>query len=362
MTTMSSASTTHRESDARPRRVLRAPRPERHDIAASDGIALRLHRYRAGTRGPVLLAHGLGVSSRIFTVDTIETNLLEFLCAHGFDVWLLDLRTSIDLPASVQSWTADSVATQDYPAAVEYVRAATGAGEIDALVHCFGSTSLFMAVLAGLRGVRSIVCSQIATHMVVLGRMRLEAQIRLPALVRAAGVPVMSARPAEHRGPATRAYDATLRLLPLPAAERCGSTVCRRISFLYGRLYQHEQVDDATHDALPELFGAVALSSLQHLAAIARRGHLIDFSGRETYMRHLDRLALPITFIHGALNACFRPEGTAMTAEMLSAANGPALYERHVVPRYGHIDCIFGKNAATDVYPLMLRHFDRVGA
>jgi cholesterol oxidase len=32
------------------------------------------------------------------------------------------------------------------------------------------------------------------------------------------------------------------------------------------------------------------------------------------------------------------------------------------VPGYGHIDCIFGKNAATDVYPLMLRHFDRIGS
>src|SRR5438034_949822 len=81
--------------------------PELHSIVASDGVPLRLTRYRAGDRGPVLLVHGLGVSSRIFTVDTIATNLLEFLGSNGFDVWLLDCRVSIDLPSSTVPWTAD---------------------------------------------------------------------------------------------------------------------------------------------------------------------------------------------------------------------------------------------------------------
>jgi len=29
-----------------------------------------------------------------------------------------------------------------------------------------------------------------------------------------------------------------------------------------------------------------------------------------------------------------------------------------VIPDYGHIDCIFGKNAVKDVYPLILQHLD----
>jgi cholesterol oxidase len=35
-------------------------------------------------------------------------------------------------------------------------------------------------------------------------------------------------------------------------------------------------------------------------------------------------------------------------------ASGRQLYERHVIPGYGHIDCRFGKNAAKDVYPLVI--------
>jgi cholesterol oxidase len=33
-----------------------------------------------------------------------------------------------------------------------------------------------------------------------------------------------------------------------------------------------------------------------------------------------------------------------------------------VVPNYGHIDCIYGKNAVNDIYPLMLKHLDATSA
>ena len=49
-----------------------------------------LIRYQGGSRGPVLLTAGAGISSQIFSLDTIETNLLEFLFARSYDVWLLD--------------------------------------------------------------------------------------------------------------------------------------------------------------------------------------------------------------------------------------------------------------------------------
>lgn len=45
------------------------PVPELHTFK----VPLVLTRYKGGTKGPVVLAHGLGVSSRIFSIDTIET-------------------------------------------------------------------------------------------------------------------------------------------------------------------------------------------------------------------------------------------------------------------------------------------------
>jgi cholesterol oxidase len=34
-------------------------------------------------------------------------------------------------------------------------------------------------------------------------------------------------------------------------------------------------------------------------------------------------------------------------------------YERHVIDGYGHIDCIYGKDAARDVYPIVSDFLDR---
>ena len=76
------------------------------------------------------------------------------------------------------------------------------------------------------------------------------------------------------------------------------------------------------------------------------------------YMGHLQRLKIPITFIHGARNRCYLPKSTELTLELLKKENGEGLYERYVIPEYGHIDCIFGKEASRDVYPYISAALD----
>ena len=90
-------------------------------------MRLRLTRYRGGAKGPVLLVHGAGVSSGIFSTDLVDTNLLEFLFARGYDCWLFDFRVSIALEASRAQSNGDQIATIDHPEAVAYVLRATGA-------------------------------------------------------------------------------------------------------------------------------------------------------------------------------------------------------------------------------------------
>ena len=84
----------------------------------------------------------------------------------------------------------------------------------------------------------------------------------------------------------------------------------------------------------------------------------MDRDGGEVYLPHLERMAIPITFISGAENECFLPESTETTYNLLREKNGKKLYARHVIPNYGHIDCIYGKNAARDVYPFILEQLD----
>jgi cholesterol oxidase len=351
-------------SDAPPRkkRPLRVTAPELYPFRTEDGVELLLSRYSGGGKGPVVLSHGLGVSSKIFSIDTIETNLLEFLFAHGYDVWLLDFRASIDLPAATTQFSADDVARHDYPAAVAEVRRVSRVDSVQMVAHCYGSTTFVMALLAGLEGVRSAVCSQIGPHVVAPALTRLKSGLHVPNALQALGIESLTTDARADEKWWERLYDHALELYPMQAEEHCDSAVCHRITFMYSLLYEHDQLNTATHDALHEMFGVANMRSFDHLARMVRAGKVVSFDGDDAYLPHLDRMAIPITFIHGAENQCFLPHSTELTYEALRQRNGAGLYQRHLIANYGHIDCIFGKNASRDVYPLILRQLESTGA
>ena len=79
-----------------------------------------------------------------------------------------------------------------------------------------------------------------------------------------------------------------------------------------------------------------------------------------SYLRDLHRLALPILFLHGEDAACCLPESTSRTVAALGQANGAQLYRQRVIPAYGDLDCVIGKNAVRDVFPYILEHLEAV--
>jgi cholesterol oxidase len=342
----------------RVKRKLRTSEPEVHPFATRDGTQLRLTRYRGGDKGPVMLSHGLGVSSLIFSIDTVETNLVEYLYERGYDVWNLDFRVSIALKASEAQSSGDDVATEDYPAAVAKILKETGAESVQAVVHCWGSTTFFMAMLAGLQGVRSVVASQIAAHVATPLATRIKTGLHFPSFLRKLGVDSLSAYTDAHASPMDKLYDAALALYPAEPEELCDNPVCRRIAFMYGPLYEHDRLNAATHAAMGEMFGAANIRAFEHLARLVNTGHSVGMDGDERYLPHLERLNLPICFIHGGENACFNPESTLLTYALLCGRFGASQYRRRVVPGYGHIDCVFGKDASRDVYPHIVEHLE----
>ena len=76
-------------------------------------------------------------------------------------------------------------------------------------------------------------------------------------------------------------------------------------------------------------------------------------------MPHLERLAIPISFIHGEDNAFFLPKGSEITYNLLREKNGKDLYTRHLIPGYAHMDCFMGKNASRDVFPVILEELEK---
>lgn len=349
---------TMRHEDVPERRPLRAGAAQVHPFTTGDGVELRLTRHRGGTRGPVMLVHCIGVSSRMYALDTIPTNLLEYLYAAGFDVWLLDMRLSIDLAARERQSSFDEIAQYDFPAAVQLVLAATGARSIQVVAHGIGAQTFSMAMLSGLQGVRSAVCSQVAIHPIPAPLNRIKSHLGMPTLMGWLGVRALNAVPQPHGGWTERMFALGARLQPIAPEERCDSVTCRRISAMYGPLYRHARLDGATHATLPEQFGQANLRAFRHLIRNLRAGHVVREDGADVYAPHMERMAIPILFVHGADNDCLLPESTAVSMAALAERNGMAPYWREVIPGYGHVDCIIGEHADRDVYPYILRHLE----
>jgi len=349
------------KSAVREKRPLRVCDPEVFGLKTEDGVHLRLTRYQGGSKGPVMLVHGLGVASSIFSTDLIDTNLLEYLYAHDYDVWLLDFRVSILLPAAEQQSNGDQIAQYDFPAAVSKIQAITGAESIQAVVHCYGATTFFMSMLAGLQGIRSIVSSQIATNIVVPTATKVKTGLHMPGFLDKLGIHSLTARVPDGGGSLmTHLYDKALSVYALAEAQgQCQSDSCHRITFMYASLYRHETLNDRLHSHLGELFAEANMQTLEHLAEMCRKGLVVNFEGKDIYMPNIDRLNLPILFISGAQNECYLPESTEITFNLLREKFDATQYSRQVIEGYGHIDCIFGRKAAQDVFPYIVEHLNK---
>jgi cholesterol oxidase len=346
--------------DAPPRvhRELRCGAPEVHTFTTKDGVQLRLTRFQGGTKGPVMLTPGFGTSAIAYTIDTTETNYPEFLFERGYDVWILDYRASPSLPSAATQFTLDDIALYDYPAAVDTVRSVTGRDSVQIMAHCVGSGTMLMALAAGLQGVRSAVASQLTLHPRMVAVNKIRAGLYLADVISALGVDTLTTDIEKDPSWSEKLYDTALRLYP-SGKESCSSAFCRRVMFQYGEVYDHDQLNDATHEHLHEAFGVSNLKTFKQITVAIRKGHFVSADGDDVYLPAAHNLKLPIAFLHGEHNRLFRPEGSALTFEYLKEKNGPEYYTRHVIKDYAHMDCFIGKNAARDVYPVVTAELDR---
>lgn len=351
-------------SDAPPRRKRRLdlPDPAVVPYRAADGTPLRLTRYRGGERGPVLLSHGMGANPLTYLLDTVATNLVEYLCGHGFDVFVQEWRASTSLPSALTQFTADTVATEDHPAALAAVRTESGSHDVHVVAHCVGSITWVMAALAGTADPASMLCSSVAAHPVGPAITRLKVGLHLGELLTHLGVRMLTSDSSTGQSAGARAVDRALRFYPVPEEERCDQAVCRRLAFIYGIAAHHANLDPRTHVTMHELFGPTDMTMMNHLSAMARRQRLVGADGSDRYLDHLDLLPGPVTLVSGTKNRVWLPASTERSEAALVAAVGRARVRRVVLDGYGHQDVFIGARAADDTFPAVVDHLEWAGA
>lgn len=332
------------------------------EFKAGDGMPLKL-RHRSGKSGsksePVVVVHGAGVRSGIFQ-PPVATTFVDALIDAGFDVWLLDWRASIDLPPN--EWTLADAAVHDHPAAVRTILERTSASSLKAVIHCQGSTSFMMSVVAGLLPEVSLVVSNAVSLHINVPRL---------AEFKSRYVTNLAARYIKYLNPQwglsapvgwPRALDYWVRSIH----HECNNPVCKHSSFTFGSgfptLWRHENLDDATHEWLKAEFAAVPMTFFQEMGKCIKAGHLVSTGKYEqlpaSFVGQAPRTDARFVFVTGEFNDCFVPASQKRTFDFFDrhAPGRHALYE---FAGYGHLDVFVGKNAARDTFPLIVSELKR---
>jgi choline dehydrogenase-like flavoprotein len=355
-----------KEASAAPRpRPLHAPRPVRFVEPTCDGFNIALTRYQSGAKGPVVLAPGFSVRASSFATPTVDENLVERLCASGYDVWLLDYRASGDSgnPTDpVKPFTIDDIAQYDWPAALAKIRAETQAPTVQAMVHCVGSMSLLMALAGGhVTGVRSMIASQLTLHPVTDWMNYVKAELSAAHMMANLGLIKDSFDFNSSGTDADYTFDTVVYKLPEPDGQACKNPTCRRVFGVYGPSYDHAQLSHETHVMLASMFSRVPLLPLDQLQLIMNKGYAVTADGGDEYVTKegAARLDFPITFLAGANNQFFYPQSSQRTRAWLTGINGSENYRQIVVPGYAHMDLFIGRSSAKDVFPLIVDELER---
>src|SRR6476646_9136273 len=269
------------------------PPGKQHPVTTSDGTEIRLAHYALGSKGPIVLAPGYGNAARAFAVDTVPKNYVQFLGEHGYDVWLLDYRASPDLEASRTQFTVDDIAMRDWPAAIAAVRRHTGADSVQAMGHCVGGLSLFMAVGGGLEGLRSAHFSALAGHPIPTVGNRIRAGVRLATLFRKLGIDGLNTE-YDPRSLPDRAVELLMRAMPFRHVY--DNPVARRIYFIYGDVYRYENINAPTMEqAVPSFFGNGNITFFEHISLMIRASAARAARGRDAYLANADAYRFPMS-------------------------------------------------------------------
>jgi hypothetical protein len=325
---------------------------------------LTLHHIRGErepSRGPVLLIHGGGVRANLFYGAPRQPTLVDVLVDRGYDVWLENWRASIDLPA--RSYTLDQGAVYDHPAAVAKVKELTGVETMKAVVQCQGSTSLTMSAIAGLVPEITTIISNAVSLFVNVPK---ASEIKLHAFVPVCGLR-MTGLDAQWavRAPSSLATGVA-RVAHLIRHHDCDNVVCQFANYMYGVgpdvLWRHANLDPDTHDWVSREFGFCPFSLLKQIGRAQRTGHIGPVDGLPEVPESLvdiePRTDARFAFFAGSANRLFLPLSQRRSFEHFDKFR-PNYHSYHELPGLTHLDVMFGRNSARDVFPQIVAELDR---
>ena len=335
----------------------------------------RSQRDGIADRGPLILTHGFAHSTLLFATDSLTSradpkrqNIVQFLWDAGFDVWLLDLRTSSALPSAWDQWDFDTVAGHDVPAAVRFVLDhVRGEGrpfdQVKVLAHCMGAAVFLIAALEGKlkHNGRSLLGAMVLSQVGLIpagsksNRLRGElaaflrdwigadhVDVRAPARGQGDGADSLADRLAltyplrdDHLQFQTkmlgriakkqRRYWPRSQELCAAFERQCYEDArvlasSNRVTAIYGHNWNNDNLSAETWRALPEILGVANMETFRQISQFMHHERLVDASGQKPYVDY-QRVAahfdFPILMMQGIDNDVFDRQTSFRTFNLL---------------------------------------------
>lgn len=351
----------------------RKPSPASYSVKTTDNVHVNIDVYEPAVRNekgkdklsppPILLLAGVtGVGTRhnLFALPYLRCNMVEYFTEREHRCYVLTPRWGCDSIQAQRSTVFDC--RLDVAAAITSMREREPQKPY-VIAHCQGAVALSMGILDGIidsSQILGVTANAVFMNQVfgywnsLKGRTTL--LIRLYEFLAGDYFPISSSTDSPF---IQRMLDLLLRLYPVGSPrDICRSTACRRTSFVFGLLWNHENLDLGIHENIHQFFTGTYTKLMEQVVRMGSRGVCLsnDLSPLLTN-QSLQRLqGLPILFTSGTENQVFDPESTLKDYELLRRRFGEKYYRRFLIEGYGHLDPIIGKDAATDVYWKVFNH------
>ena len=224
--------------------------------------------------------------------------------------------------------------------------------------HCVGGLSLFMAIGGGMEGLRSATFSSLAGHPIPTPGNQARAHARLATLFKLLGVKRLNIDydPKRLDG---KAIESLMKTLPFRHVY--DNPVARRIYFVYGDVYDYENINQPTmSEAVPAFFGNGNMTFFEHISLMIR--------AERGARRRTARTPTGRTWTTSSSRSTSSPASTtrcscrrACSARMTRFAEPTdrRTTRTHVIKDYAHLDLWLGTNAERDVWPTALAELEK---
>ncbi|KAA8518556.1 hypothetical protein F0562_016030 [Nyssa sinensis] len=338
-----------------------------HELKTEDGFIISCRQWKCNQNpqrlegekklSPVLLINGHSTES--YWLPTEPNDLVRTLLEEGHETWLLLPR--LHPLNSSNFFTIEDIGRFDIPAVINKIHELHGPlVKVHVVAHCVGGLAFHIALMGGhvsASHIASLSCTNSSMFFRLTASSRVKMWLPLiPISMLILGkdkiLPLFKTSKCSSQH---RLLKSIARLIP--RLERCTCDECEVFSGIFGNTFWHDKISPSMHywlnkQSLPRL----PMAAFPHLRKICNAGFIVDSNGKNLYLNHPERMALPTNYISGGRTLLVSLHTSFLANKYMKLHQPNFRHERVVVEGFGHSDLLIGEESYRKVFPHILSH------